>query len=496
MTQFALFVAVGSLAAVAAVLSNRLTTLLHVPAPAFFLLAAAMVSALFPSVNQLSLHVVRNVVTVALVFVLFSGGMSIGWRSLRPSLGPITLLGVAGTLLTAVVVAVSARYLFDVGWLAALLVGTALSPTDPAAVFSVLDRQEVGGRSGTVLQGESGANDPVSIALMLSLLSAGSAGGLSAVEAAVGGFALQMVVGAAVGLLGGWLMLLLMRRVTLPSEGLYPLQVLFAALSVYGLTTVAGGSGFLAVFVAGIVLGDVGAPFKREIEHFHAALASLGEILAFSLLGLVVPLRTIVQHDAVLMGLALAVLLAFVVRPLVVGGLLLTVRLRWGERIFIMWSGLKGAVPVLLGTFILTSTVRQELRLFDIIFVVVAFSVLVQGGLVPLIARWCRIPIRTVPLKPWAVGIRLAEEPVGLPSFTVREGSAAEGRALHDLSRDEGIWISLVARDGEQILFDGNTVLRAGDEVLVTGTDERHRDAGRVFENPPGGTTSGHAAGE
>ncbi|MGC1215480.1 MAG: cation:proton antiporter [Micromonospora sp.] len=481
MTEFAVFVAVLGAVAVTAVLSNRLADRLRVPAPALFLFAAAALSDVFPDLNRVSLYLVRHLVEIALVLVLFSGGMDMGWRKLRPSLGPVALVGVLGTLLTAGALAVVLHYLFHFDWLAALLVGTALSPTDPAAVFSVLGRRTVVGRSGAILEGESGANDPVGIALMVSLLAAGTSGGLSAVRGAAGEFALQLLVGAAVGLLGGWLILLLMRRVALPDESLYPLQVLFAAVSLYGVAALARGSGFLAVFLAGIVVGDARAPFKREIQRFHGALASLGEILAFGLLGLVVSLRSMVTEHAWLTGLTLALLLTFVVRPLVVGGLLTAVRLRWGERIFIVWSGLKGAVPILLGTFILTADLEQDLRLFDVIFVVVAFSVVVQGGLVPLVARRCGVPMRTTPLQPWAVGVRVQGEPVGLRHYLVQEGSLADGRPLFELSRDEGVWVSLLVRNGEQVRLGRETVLRAGDEALVAGGDPAADKADRAF---------------
>ncbi|MFC0005562.1 cation:proton antiporter domain-containing protein [Micromonospora siamensis] len=479
MTEFALYVTVLGAVAVLAVLSNRLADRLRLPAPALFLFAAAILSDVFPSLNQLSLYAVRHLVELALVLVLFSGGMSMGWRRLRPSLGPVALVGVLGTLLTAGLLAVALHWLFGFDWLAALLVGTALSPTDPAAVFSVLGRRTVVGRSGTVIEGESGANDPVGIALMVSLLAAGTAGGWSAVASGAGEFALQLAVGTAVGLAGGWLIRQLMRRVVLPDESLYPLQVLFAAGAIYGVATLARGSGFLAVFLAGILVGDAKAPFAREIRRFHGALASLGEILAFSLLGLVVSLRSMVTERAWLTGLGLALLLTFVIRPLVVGGLLTTVRLRWGERIFIVWSGLKGAVPILLGTFILTADLEQDLRLFDIIFAVVAFSIVVQGGLVPLVARWCRVPMRTLPLQPWAVGLRVRGEPVGLRQYTVSAGAPADGRPLFELSRDEGVWVSLVSRGGEHVRLDRDTVLRAGDDVLVAGGEQPA--AKRVF---------------
>jgi potassium/hydrogen antiporter len=178
--------------------------------------------------------------------------------------------------------AVLAHGLFGLDWRAALLVGTALAPTDPAVVFSVLGRREVAGRSGTILEGESGANDPVGIALLASLLTAGPAAGLDAAASVAAEFLLQLAVGAAVGVAGGALLVGFMRRVPLPSEGLYPLRVLAGVLVIYGTATVAHGSGFLAVFVAGILAGDARAPYKGEIERFHGALASLAEIVAFS----------------------------------------------------------------------------------------------------------------------------------------------------------------------------------------------------------------------
>jgi cell volume regulation protein A len=186
-----------------------------------------------------------------------------------------------------------AHTLFGLEWRAALLLGTALAPTDPAAVFSVLGRREVAGRSGTILVGEAGVNDPVGIALMASLPTTYQPLGLGAGGSVAGGFLLQLAVGAAVGAAGGALLVRFMRRVPLPTEALYPLRVLASALVIYGAATIAHGSGFLAVFVAGILAGDARAPYKGEIERFHTALASLAEIVAFIALGLTVGLHTL-----------------------------------------------------------------------------------------------------------------------------------------------------------------------------------------------------------
>jgi potassium/hydrogen antiporter len=391
-----------SLAVVAAILSSRVSAAVRVPAPALFLLGAAVASDLVPALNHLRITTVQNLVTIALVCILFDGGMQIGWRRFRVAAAAVVWLGAAGTFVTAAAVALLAHVALGFGWPAALLLGTALSPTDPAVVFSVLGRREVAGRSGLLLAGESGANDPVGIALMVALLSGTAAGTTGRITEGVLVFVLQMVVGGLVGVLGGLGLRWLMRAVSLPGPALYPLRTLAAAGVLYGLATVAHGSGFLAVFVAGIVVGDADVPYRLEVEGFHSALASLAEIVAFMVLGLTVSLRGVVGTGALWAGLVIAVLLALVIRPVLVGALLAPVRLARGERIFVLWSGLKGAVPVLLGTFAFTAGVPGAARIYAVVFVVVAFSVVVQGGLVPTVARWCRVPMRVVQPRPWA----------------------------------------------------------------------------------------------
>jgi cell volume regulation protein A len=482
--HFALILLIMAAAVVVAVLSNRISERIRIPAPAIFVLAAAVASDIIPVLGQLSVTTVQRLVTVALAVILFDGGMHIGWRRFRPAAGAVVWVGVAGTFVTAAALAALAHLLFGLDWWVALLLGTALAPTDPAVVFSVLGRREVAGRSGTILEGESGANDPVGIALMASLLTAGQTAGLDAAGAVVGGFLLQLVVGAAVGVAGGVLLVGFMRRVPLPSGALYPLRVLASALAIYGAATVAHGSGFLAVFIAGILVGDARAPYKGEIERFHAALASLAEIVAFIVLGLTVGLHTLPDGGAWVIGLTLAVLLTFVVRPLLVGLLLLAVRLAWGERLFVLWAGLKGAVPILLGTFLLTAEVPDASRLYAVIFVVVAFSVLVQGGLVPTVAARLGVPMRTVEPEPWSLGVRFRREPRGLRRYLVVAGSPADGRAIGKLDLGEDAWISLVIRDGQLIPVQGSTTLRAGDEILALTDPEHTPDLAPVFTAP------------
>jgi potassium/hydrogen antiporter len=477
---FAELLLVLSLAAVAAILSNRLTSRTRVPAPALFLVVAATTGAVLPGVVAPPERTVERIVTVALLCILFDGGMHIGWRRFRAAAAPIVVVGVAGTFLTAAAAAAVAHFGFGFGWYVSLLVGTAIAPTDPAVVFSVLGQREIRGRSSTILEGESGANDPVGIALLVSLLAAGSLSGGALVQ--VGGeFILQMGVGAAFGLIGGRSLLWFMRRISLPSEGLYPLRTLASVLVLYGATTIAHGSGFLAVFVAGIVLGDERAPFKKEVERFHSALASLGEIVAFVVLGLTVNLADLTRTDVWVPGLVLGATLAIVIRPLFVWLCLIPAKLRRNEQAFVLFAGLKGAVPILLGSLLLAANVPGAHRLYGIVIVVVAFSVLVQGGLVPAAARALHLPMHLVEPQPWSLGVRLAEEPEGVLRLTVAAGSRADGWTVDEMadaatdSGDSGdVWVNMVVRGGALVSVRGDTVLKAGDEVLVSADEQWH----------------------
>lgn len=486
--SFAVVVLVAALVASVAVASHRFTERTRIPAPALFLLAAAVASDVFPSLAPSSVTLTQDVVTVALVVLLFDGGMHIGWRRFRTAAGAIVWTGVAGTFVTAAGIAAAAHWLAGFGWQAALLLGAALSPTDPAVVFSVLGRKEITGRSGTLLEGESGANDPVGIALMAALLSAGHSAGAAAIGKGVAVFAEQMAIGAAVGVAGAWALSRLIRYVPLPSEGLYPLRTLAGSFVIFGVAAVAHGSGFLAVFTAGILLGDTRAPYKAEIERVHTSLAAIAEIVAFIALGLTIPLHTFAGEHALGAGLLLAVLLALVIRPLAMALVLPPIRLRTGERVFIALSGLKGAVPILLGSYALTSDVGHAQRIYDVVFVVVACSVVVQGAAVPALARWCRIPMHATELEPWAIGVRLQAQPEGLRRWRIAAGAAADGTTVDDLDLPEEVWVSLVIRDDQPLPVTGATRLQAGDQILAL-TDRNQPDAAaHLFTRPQHGT--------
>ena len=376
-----------------ALFGRSITARLAIPSAALFLLASAAFSDLVPRLGEaVSFVTVERVGVVALIVILFDGGMDIGWRRFRVASVPILSLGVLGTFASAGLIAVAAHALLDFSWTTSGLLGAALAPTDPAVTFSVLGGREIHGRTGTILKGESGANDPVGIALMIGMIELATSEDGS-FWTVVREFGIEMVGGVAVGVAGALALGPLMRRVPLPSQALYPLRMLAAAGVVYGAATIVHGSGFLAVFVAGILIGDQSLPNRREIDGFLSSLGSLAEITMFVALGLTIDLTDVVESGAWIDGLVLAALLGFVIRPLVVAALLLPVRLDWGERLFVAWSGLKGAVPILLAALAVIAAVEDATEIYRIVFVVVLFSVVVQGTLLPLAARRLGVPL-------------------------------------------------------------------------------------------------------
>jgi potassium/hydrogen antiporter len=336
--------------------------------------------------------------------------------------------------------------------------------------FSVFGGREIRGRSGTILEGEAGMNDPVGIALMIGMIELAQEedGNLSIV---LREFAVEMAVGLAVGLAAALALLPLLRRVRLTGPALYPIRVLALAGIVYGLAAVLGGSGFLAVFVAGVILGDAAMPRKGEIESFHSSLAGLAEIAVFVALGLTISIADLDALGVWWDGLVLAVLLAFVARPLAVLPLLLPARLHRGERLFIAWGGLKGAVPILLGALAVLAGVDGADELYGIVFIVVLFSVVVQGTSVPVVAQRLHIPFRRVDHD-------LAE----VLEFVVGDEALAAGRRIRELPLGERAWVGVLVRDGKMLAFDGGVVLEPGDRVHVYSRSEDAAALERIFQ--------------
>jgi len=389
-SEFGRIVLVVSLGFAAALLSTRVGERLRVPAPALFLACSAIATSIFPALGRvLSVTDVERIGAFALILILFDGGMQIGWSRFQRELVPITILGFAGTFLTAAVMAVLVHSAIGLPWKESLLIAGALAPTDPAVMFSVLGGREIAERISVILQGESGANDPVGIAVVLGLIE------VDRHQAGIGAMVLHvtlgLAIGAAVGVGGGLLMRRVMARPTLATDSLYPLRSLAGAGIIYGLASVLEGSGFLAVFIAGMLVAEAKATRGKDIELVHQVLASLGEIVVFVALGLTIHIDSLGFRSVWVDGLVISVMLVLIARPLVVGLLLTPLRYPAREQAFIAWAGLRGAVPILLAAFTLIENLPGAHRIYGLVFVVVLVTVLVQGTLLPWVADRCSV---------------------------------------------------------------------------------------------------------
>ena len=472
LSDFALIVLVVAGGSSLAILATQLGNRLPIPAPVLFLLAAAVASDVWPQLRaDVSFRTVERIAVVALIVVLLNGGMDIGWRRFRAAAGPIVSIGVLGTFITAGVMTLAAHVLLGLDWTLAGVVGAALAPTDPAVVFSVLGRKEIGGRSGTVLEGEAGVNDPAGIALMLGVIELATHDDASFLVI-FEDFGKEMAIGLVLGLIGARILVPALRRVSLGSEALYPVLVLVLAAVLYAATSLASGSGFLAVFIMGLLLGDAVTPYKLEIQRFQGSLAGLAEVVVFVALGLTIDI-THLSARTWLDGAILALALAVVARPLTVALTLVRTELSVRERGFIAWSGLKGAVPILLAAFAIISGVDGAQRVYGVVFVVVLFSVLGQGTLVPWVAGRLAIPMHEQPAQPWEISVPLSREPRAAHELVVAAGSAVDGAAADALPLDPGDWVSMVVRDGRPLAPRSPLVLAPGDRVFLLADPAR-----------------------
>jgi potassium/hydrogen antiporter len=470
--DFALPVLLVAGGLVLAVLSTKLGDRVPVPAPVVFLVVAAVASDVWPALDDaLPIRTVERIAVVALVVILLNGGMDIGWRRMRSSLAPVLALGVVGTFLTAAVVALAARVLLGFDWTLAGIVGAALAPTDPAVVFSVLGGREIEGRAGTVLEGEAGVNDPAGIALMIGMIELATHPDASFLVV-VKDFALEMGIGVVVGAVAGRLLVAFLHRVRLGGAALYPVVVLSLGAALYAATSLASGSGFLAVFVAGLFLGDAATPFKAEITRFHGSLANLAEIVVFAALGLTVHLGGLTT-ETWLHGAILVLVLAVVARPAAVLITLASARLTAAERAFLAWGGLKGAVPILLAAFAVIGGVEGARPIYGLVFVVVLVSVLGQGTLVPFVARRLALRMGEPEVLPWHLSVSLAHPPDEALDFLVAPNSRAVGLRVTELPGQGGeTWVRLLVRDGRALRPREGLRLQAGDHVHALADDE------------------------
>ncbi|MGB0112583.1 MAG: potassium/proton antiporter [Ilumatobacteraceae bacterium] len=410
----------------------------------------------------------RSFGVVALGFILFSGGLDTRFADIRPVLGQGIALASIGVALTATVVAGLASLALDLSVQEGVLLGAIVASTDAAAVFSILRSRGVpiSPRLGATLELESGSNDPAAVFLTVAAIEliTGESSGIAMIA---GSFVMQMTLGAICGYVLARGATWLLNRLHLDFDGIYPVLTVGFVLVVLEAVTMIGGSGFLALYVAGVTMANRDYIHKRSLIRFHDGLAWLMQIAMFVLLGLLVfPARL---PDVALQGLFVAVVLILVARPLAVFVTLLPFRVPVRQISFVSWVGLRGATPIILATFPLAAGVPNAERLFDVVFFVVLTSVLIQGTTIATAARRLRlvdgdaVSTRRVSFDTVITG----DEGPRLHEVVVGPGSPAVDRQILDLDLPPGVLIVLVRRGTVSFMPQGNTVLAAGDEVLI-----------------------------
>ena len=468
---------IGAAVLLVCVAAVRLSVRLGLPSLLVYLLLGVAIGEAGLGIEFENAELTRTLGICALVVIIAEGGLTARWSTLRPVLGPAVVLSTVGVAVSVAVVGVVAHYALGVAWQEALLYGAVLSSTDAAAVFSTLRRMPVRPRLAAILEAESGINDaPVVILVVLLSLPAGSIGpwyeqvGLVGYELVAGA-----VIGFAAGFGGAWTL----RRAALPSAGLYPLAAIGLTVLAYAAGAVAHASGFLAVYVTGVVLGNARLPHRRAMLGFADGLAWLAQIGLFVLLGLLASPSQL--GGAVVPALVVGLVLVLLARPLSV---LISAApfsfgrsgFGWRDQAFLSWAGLRGAVPVVLATIPLSAGVPGAQNLFNVVFVLVVIYTAAQGVSLPPIAK--RLGV-TAPAEPTDLQVEAAPlERMGadLLQVEVPPGSKLNGVHVDELRLPVGAVVTLVLRDGGAFVPAPETRLKSRDSLLIV-TTEQVRDA-------------------
>ncbi|MDN3023197.1 potassium/proton antiporter [Streptomyces sp. S.PB5] len=402
----------------------------------------------------------------ALVVILAEGGLGTKWKEIKPVLPAATALALAGVAVSVGVTATAAHYLIGLEWRQALIIGAVVSSTDAAAVFSVLRKIPLPARVTGMLEAESGFNDAPVVILVVAFSAAGP---VEHWYVLLGEITLELAIGAAIGIAVGWLGSWGLRHVALPASGLYPIAVMAIAVTAYAAGALAHGSGFLAVYLAAMAMGNAKLPHWPATRGFAEGLGWIAQIGMFVLLGLLVTPHEL--GDDVWPALVIGLVLTMVARPLSVVLCLTSFRVPWQEQTLMSWAGLRGAVPIILATIPMVNGVDGSRRVFNIVFILVVVYTLVQGPTLPWLARQLRLGgdaeaadlgIESAPLE------RLRGH---LLSVAIPEGSKMHGVEVNELRLPAGAAVTLVVRDGKSFVPLPTTVLRRGDELLVVATD-------------------------
>jgi cell volume regulation protein A len=458
------FVLVGSAVTLLAILAVRLSSRAGLPSLLIYLLMGVALGEQGLGIEFEDAELAHALGFAALAIILAEGGLTTSWREMRSSIRLGISLATIGVAVSVTVVAIGAHFVLGLPWELALLLGAVTSPTDAAAVFSVLRVVPLPKKLTGSLEAESGLNDAPTVVLV-TLVASGAVDEHGPL-ALFGIISYELAAGTAIGLAAGFGGAWVMRRAALPSSGLYPLAVLSLAFLGYGVATSVHASGFAAVYVSALVLGNMELPHRAATRSFAEGVAWLAQIGLFVMLGLLLsPGR--ISWETVGLAVLAGLILTFVARPLSVLFSAVVQPMPWRELAFISWAGLRGAVPIVLMTIPLAEGIDQSERLFDIVFVMVVIYTLLTGPTLPLVARVLKVARRSEPRGLEVEAAPLERIAADLLQVTISPVSQMHGVEVGELRLPQGSSVSMVIRDGQTIIPEHRTVLRHGDDLLV-----------------------------
>jgi cell volume regulation protein A len=422
----------------------------------------------------------RQIGTIALALILFDGGFSSGFARIRPVIGPALRLAVGGTAITALVSGLAASALFGLPVFEGLLLGSILASTDTAAVFGLIRGSTLRRRVATTLEAEAGLNDPVAVLLVVGFIDWIQRPDYTLVDM-LALFGRELLIGSVCGLLAGWLATEAFRRVRLPVAGLYPVASFAVAAVAYGAADTLHGSGFLAVYLAGLTLADAEIPGRQTMTIFHDGLAWVAQVTLFLTLGLLAFPSQL--GGAIGQGLLLWLAVTLFARPLAVVAATAFDRYSMAERVLLAAAGMRGGVAVVLATFPVTSGISSSVPFFNTIFIAVVLSTLVQGPTFEPLARWLGLtssePALPRPLADLGTIRGLGAEVLEYSVFT---GDGIVGRRVTDLELPNEATLTVIVRGGEAVPPRGSTQIKAGDTLHLVAREEVTGQLQQLFD--------------
>jgi cell volume regulation protein A len=474
LAQLYLALLAGGLVVLVSIVATRLAAGVGLPSLLLYLAVGIILGNDVVGIDFSDAQLAQDLGTAALAVILVEGGLTTTWADIRALLAPAGVLASVGIGVSTVVTAAGAHLLLGFAWQPALLLGAIVSSTDAAAVFAVLRVLPLPRRVAGLLEAESGFNDAPAVILVIVFSQTPFSVGAGSL---VGTLAYELAVGAAIGLLIGWLGALAVPRLALPASGLYPLAIFGLGMVAFAAAGAAHASGFLAAFLGALVLANTGLPHRAATRSFAEGLAWMAQIGLFVLLGLLVDPSELPRE--IVTALVVGLVLLVVARPIAVLCCLLPFRVPWREQAFLSWAGLRGAVPIVLATFPVVQDVPHAGRLLNVVFVLVVIYTLVQGPSLPFVARLLRLTPRETTRQILVESAPLDVLDAELLTMTIPPESGLHAVTVLELRLPEPSVLNLVIRDGHSFVPTPDTQLRSGDELLIVTTRTRRELAER-----------------